>query len=136
MLMVASAGLLVAALAYLRDPPWLANVTSGLTDWHTDRDGTRYRWTGGRGSFFVSASAEFVTIRLRAPKEDPRDWPITATIMIDDRPADMIKVGEAEWTTVRLRLPPPGSRSVRRIDVKVDRVRSGNRGVQLQVDGS
>ena len=128
------AGLLVAALGYLRDPPWLVHVTSGLTRWETDSDGTRYRWTGGHGSFFVPSSRESVTFRIRAPKEDPRDWPITATITIDDRPADIIKVGEESWSTVRLRLPARADRKVRRIDVKLDRVRSGNRGVQLQIE--
>jgi hypothetical protein len=127
--------LVVAALAYLRDPPWLLRVTSGLGAWETDRDGTPYRWTTGHASFFVPSAAEVVTFRLRAPKEDPRDWPITATITIDDRPADVIKVNEDEWTPVRLRLPARTVRSTRRIDIKVDRVRSQNRGVQLKIDG-
>lgn len=131
-----AAMLLVAALAYLRDPPWLIRVTSGLGEWQTDSDGTPYRWTAGHASFFVPSSAEFVTLRLRAPKDDPRDWPVTATISIDDRPADAVKVDAEAWSALRLRLPPPGERSLRRIDVKVDRVRSGNRGVQIQIDGS
>ena len=130
---VFGAVVLVAALAYLRDPPWLVHMTSGLTRWETDGDGTRYRWTTGHGSFFVPSSAESVTFRIRAPKDDPRDWPITATITIDDRPADIVKVAEEEWSTVRLRLPTSGDRKVRRIDIKLDRVRSSNRGVQLQV---
>ena len=127
---------LIVGLAYLRDPPWLVHVTSGLTDWQTDQNGDRFRWTRGRASFFVAADAELVTLRLRAPRDDPRDWPITATITIDDRPAHSIKVDEEEWSTVRLRLPPPGARRLRRIDIKLDRVRAGSRGVQLQVEGS
>ena len=134
-LMVVITGVLVvAALAYLRDPPWLLHVTSGLSRWETDRDGTRYRWTTGHASFFVPSSAEVVMFRLRAPKDDPRDWPITATITIDDRPADVIKVNEEAWTPVRLRLPSRTERNTRRIDIKLDRVRSQNRGVQLQVE--
>ena len=135
LIIVTTVALVVAALAYLRDPPWLVRVTSGLGKWETDRDGARYRWTTGHASFFVPSSAEFVTFRLRAPKDDPRDWPITATISIDDRPADVIKVNEDEWSPVRLRLPPRAGRSARRIDIKVDRVRSDNRGVQLQIEG-
>ena len=127
---------MTAALAYLRDPPWLVRVTSGLTRWETDADGTRYRWTRGRGSFFVPSANEFVTFRIRAPREDPRDWPITATITIDDRPADIVKVSEESWTVVRLRLPARGGRKVRRIDIKLDRVRASQRGVQLEVDAS
>lgn len=124
--------LLIAALAYLRDPPWLVRVTSGLSAWQSDRDGTRYRWTRGRSSFFVPSADEFVTFRLRAPKMDPRDWPITATITIDDRPADVVKVREDDWSMVRLRLPPRGGRKFRRIDIKLDRLRSEGRGVQLK----
>ncbi len=131
---VVGAAVLVTALAYLRDPPWLVHVTSGLTRWETDSDGTRYRWTGGRGSFFVPSSAESVTFRIRAPKDDPGDRPITATITIDDRAADIVKVGEEEWSTVRLRLPTRGDRKVRRIDIRLDRVRAGHRGVQLQLE--
>jgi hypothetical protein len=130
------AALLVAALAYLRDPPWLAQVTSGMGNWQTDSDGTRYRWTTGHASFFVPSATEFVSFRMRAPKQDPRDWPITATITIDDRRADIIKVNDEYWSVVRLRLPQRGGRKLRRIDVKLDRVRSENRGVQLQIDGS
>lgn len=135
LIIVTTLAIVVAALAYLRDPPWLMKVTSGLSNWETDRDGTRYRWTTGHASFFVPSSAEFVTFRLRAPKDDPTDWPITATITIDDRPADVIKVNEDEWSPVRLRLAARAGRSARRIDIKVDRVRSHNRGVQLQIDG-
>jgi hypothetical protein len=127
--------LILAALAYLRDPPWLIRVTSGMGRWETDRDGTRYRWTSGHASFFAASSTEWVTFRMRAPKSDPRDWPITATITVDDRPADVIKVNEEEWSVVRLRLPSRGGRKLRRIDVKLDRLRSENRGVQLQIDG-
>jgi hypothetical protein len=132
--MIAAATLVVAALAYLRDPPWLLQVASGLSRWETDRDGTRYRWTNGHASFFVPSSAEVVTFRLRAPKDDPRDWPITATITIDDRPADVLKVNDDDWTPVRLRMPSRAARNARRIDIKLDRVRSQNRGVQLQID--
>ena len=75
------ATLLVSALTYLRDPPWLAHVTSGIGNWQTDSDGTRYRWTTGHASFFVPSSADVVTLRMRAPKRDPGEWPITATLL-------------------------------------------------------
>ena len=132
---IVGAMLLLAALAYLRDPPWLIHVTSGLGHWETARDGSRYRWTSGHASFFVPSSADVVTLRMRAPKRDPGEWPITATVTIDDRPADALKVNDEHWSVVRLRLPSRGGRKVRRIDVKLDRLRSENRGVQLQIDG-
>lgn len=128
---VVGAALLLAALAYLRDPPWLLQVTSGLTAWETDAGGTRYRWTRGRASLFVPADSETVTLYLRSPKDTPSDWPITATVTIDDRPAEIIRFEDESWRTIRLRLPRPRSRTVRRIDLKLDRVRSGHRGIQL-----
>jgi hypothetical protein len=94
-----------AALAYLRDPPWLLATASGLRGWGTDRDGTRYRWTGGHASFFVPA--------------------------IDDRPADRVVLADDSWRRLVVRLPPQGTRRVRRIDILLDRTRDGNRGVQL-----
>ncbi len=125
------AAAVVAALAYLRDPPWLVNVTSGLRGWQTDAGGVPYRWTGGRASFFVPADTGAITLRVRSVKDTPSDWPITATITIDDRPAEIIRFDDESWRTVRLRLPPQSSRAVRRIDIKLDRLRSGHRGVQL-----
>ena len=124
---------LAAVLAYLRDPPWLVNVTSGLTAWETDAQGVRYRWTRGRASFFVPADAGEITLGLRSVKDTPEDWPITAVISLDDRPANLVRFEDEQWHTVRLRLPPPGSRAVRRVDIKLDRLRSGQRGLQLMV---
>lgn len=122
---------LTAALAYLRDPPWLINITSGFSAWEQDADGTAYRWTLGRASFFVPAGDGKVLLRLRSLKETPSDWPISVTLSIDDRDADVVRLGDEAWHTVVLRLPPPGRRRVRRIDLKLDRVRTGNRGIQV-----
>ena len=120
-----------AALAYLRDPSWLLTTTSGLRGWSTDRDGTRYRWTGGHASFFVPADWTAIELPLRATFESPADWPIAATVTIDDRPADRVVLTDGSWRRLLIRLPPRAARRVRRIDVRVDRTREGNRGVQL-----
>lgn len=128
---VVAVAAIAAILAYLRDPPWLTAVESGLRGWETAADGVRFRWTDGHASFFVPASLPEVTIPVRATFDTPGDPPVLVTIAIDDRPADEIVLRDPQWTTRRLRLPPPGSRSLRRIDIRVDRVRSGNRGVQL-----
>lgn len=122
---------LIAALAYLRDPPWLLNVDSGFSAWESDQGGTRYRWTLGRASFFVPADEGRVVLRLRSIKDAPSAWPITVTVSIDDRDADVIRLADEDWHTLVLRLPRPGNRRVRRIDIKLDRVRSGNRGIQV-----
>jgi hypothetical protein len=108
-----------AALAYLRDPPWLLRVESGFRSWETAADGTRYRWTGGHASFFVRADASEIAIPLR-----------TTFASLDDRPARRLLLIDDQWQRVTLALPPRGGRRVRRVDIRVDRTRPGNRGVQ------
>jgi len=120
-----------STLAYLRDPPWLLTTTSGLREWETDRDGTRFRWTDGHASFFVPSEWKSVELPLRTTFGSTGDWPIAATIAIDDRPADRVTLTDGAWRRTTVRLPPRGSRRVRRIDIRVDRTRDGNRGVQL-----
>lgn len=123
---------LLAVFAYLRDPPWLVHVTSGMGEWETDERGEPYRWTQGRASFFVPADAGRVTLRLRALNDTPTDWPINVTVSVDDRPAQLVPLPDEEWHTVSVDLPPPGSRAVRRIGIHLDRTRKQQRGVQLR----
>jgi hypothetical protein len=131
MVSIAVAALSIAALAYLRDPPWLIDVESGLRRWQNGADGVRYRWTDGHASFFVPASAPSVTIPTRVTFETREDPPVLVSIAIDDRPADAFELRDDAWLARKLALPPPGNRRVRRIDIRVDRLRSGNRGIQL-----
>jgi hypothetical protein len=131
--LLAGAAVILAGslLAYLRDPAWLAHVESGFRGWHTGPDGVRYRWTDGHASFFVPATASSVTIPARVTFDQPGDRPVLVSIAIDDRPADAFELRDDRWLTRRLSLPPPGTRRHRRIDIRVDRVRGGNRGIQL-----
>ena len=119
------------ALAYLRDPPWLDRMESGFRRWETATDGTRYRWTAGHASFFVPATATAIVIPTRTTFDDPGQPPILVSIAIDDRPADEFVLRDDGWRTHELLLPPPGRRRLRRIDVRVDRLRQGLRGVQV-----
>jgi hypothetical protein len=121
----------VAALAYLRDPEWLIRVESGFREWETTADGTRYRWTNGHASFFVRSDAIEVGIPIRTTFAAPSDGPVTMSLAIDDRPADQLVLTDEAWHRVTVGLPPIGGRRVRRIDIRVDRTRSGNRGVQV-----
>ena len=122
---------IAGALAYLRDPPWLDRMESGFRRWETAADGTRYRWTAGHASFFVPAGASAVVIPTRTTFDDPGQPPILVSITIDDRKADEFVLRDGEWRKHELRLPPPGRRRLRRIDVRVDRLRHGLRGVQI-----
>lgn len=123
---------LVAALAYLRDPPWLLRVTSGLGSRLSDETGQPYRWTGGRASFFIPSEARTLELTMRALKDTDADWPINATVSVDGGPAELVPFPDGAWRRVRIRLPPRGGRDVRRIDIHLDRVRRGQRGVQLR----
>ncbi len=128
---VVGAGALVSALAYLRDPPWLAGMESGFRRWETTTDGTRYRWTGGHASFFVPATAKAIVIPTRTTFDSQADPPVLVAISIDDRQADGFVLRDAQWRAHELQLPPPGRRKLRRVDVRIDRLRPGLRGVQV-----
>lgn len=127
-----AAGILtVGALWYLHDPAWLSSYSSGFHPWEQAEDGRRVRWTKGHASFFVPSDAKRVTLPLRSLKDTSSDWPITVTVTIDDRLAERLTMHDEEWRELALRLPPPAGRRLRRIDLKLDLVRSRLRGVQL-----
>lgn len=128
---LAIAAALAAGLAYLRDPPWLISVTSGMRPPQTDASGRRYRWTGGHASLFVPADARAVSIPLRTTFDAPGDLPITVRISIDDRPVDRVVLMDSEWHLSTVRLPAPGTRRVRRVDIRVDRTRDDNHGAAV-----
>lgn len=121
---------LIAALAYLRDPPWLAGLESGFRGWEAGPDGTRYRWTSGHASLFVPATTPAIVIPAKTTFA-PGDPPVRFSVAIDDRPVTSDVLTSDSWFQRSVPLPPPGSRRVRRIDLRVDRVRAGNRGVQI-----
>jgi hypothetical protein len=122
---------LAAVLAYLRDPPWLHRTSHGFHGQETDPAGRTFRWTTGHASFFVPADAVSVGIPLAGGLDTPGHAPVTTTITIDDRPAERLELTDEAWRTVVLRLPPPGGRRTRRIDLRVDRTHPGERGVRV-----
>ena len=128
--MVAVAATMCASLAYLRDPPWLLTLTSGMRRWETDADGRRFRWMGGHASLFVPSDARGVTIPLRTTFA-AGEAPVTATISLDDRPVDRIVLDDPQWHSSIVRLPPKSARRVRRIDIRVNTTRDDNRGAAV-----
>jgi hypothetical protein len=131
LLIIVSSLTAIAALAYLRDPEWLITLESGFRGWETAADGTRYRWTDGHASFFVRSEAIEIALPIRTTFLAPSDVPATVTLTIDDRPADRLVLTDDGWHRMTVRLPPHSGRRVRRIDLRVNRTRSGNRGVQV-----
>jgi hypothetical protein len=113
-----------AVVAYLYDPPWMGGVTSGLRPWEEDPPGTRFRWTAGRGTFFVPSSATSMTLPLRAVFPGPDGTPVTVDVRDDGRLLATIELNNPEaWirTTVPLKRYA-GRRRFRRIDLRVSRV--------------
>ena len=131
LVIVLAAIALAGALAYLRDPPWLINVSSGLAPARMGRDGVRFRPMSGRGSFFVPADAESVTVPVRAPFRSPADWPIAATFFVDDRPVQRIVLADGSWQRVTIALRRPTRRRVRRVEIHADRTRTWNHGLDI-----
>jgi hypothetical protein len=125
---------LVAAAAYLHDPPWVSHITSGLRQWETDPSGRRFRWTSGHASFFVPSDATMMTLPIRAafPSVDGR--PVGVDVRVDDRWLTTVDLTDPfEWVAPRLSLPRHQThRRQRRVDLRVSRtIGELNLGVQL-----
>jgi len=129
--MLAGVLILSGALAYLREPPWLASLESGFGAWEKDFEGVPYRWTSGRASFFVPADAAAVRIPLRSEVATPVS-PAVVSVTVDDRLAEQLKVTDGRWQDCRVRLPPARSRRLRRIDLHVTRTYGGTNGLQVR----
>jgi hypothetical protein len=121
---------LAGALWYLRDPAWLQGMSSGLRPWEQS-EGRRYRWSGGHASFFVPSGATAIDMPIATTFTADDSRPMIVSVTIDDEPAGAIILRDPEWVTVHLPLPPPGSRRVRRIDVRTSITREDNHGVKI-----
>lgn len=115
----------VAAAIYLHDPPWVGGLTYGFRPWATDAKGERFRWTTGRGSFFVPSGATAMTLKFRSHKPFPPN-PITVDVRVDDRWLTTIRLPNPlepdpdAWVVATLPLPrQPSPRRFRRVDIRV-----------------
>jgi hypothetical protein len=120
-----------AAILYLRDPPWLISYTTGLRAWERADDGTRFRWSVSHASFFVPSDAGTVLLPVSTTFAAGDDKPMLVTITIDDERAARVLLEDAQWKQVTLTLPKPGSRRVRRVDVRTSLTREDYRGVRI-----
>jgi hypothetical protein len=126
--------MIVAALWYLRDPAWVIDQTTGLRPWQRESDGRLVRWSGGHASFFVPADAG----EVRIPISTTFDWrepdggqPMVVTFTIDGTKAARVLLTDPGWRDVTLTLPRPGSRRVRRVEVRTSVTRADNHGVRI-----
>jgi hypothetical protein len=124
---------LAGALWYLRDPAWLAQETTGLRPWQRGADGSFHRWSGAHASFFVPSEAKQVRVPIATTfDESPRGYqPMLVTFTIDDQRAARVLLTDARVQDAVLDLPPPGSRRVRRIDLRTSTTRESNHGVMV-----
>ena len=120
-----------AALAYLRVPPWLITQTTGLRGWEQRPDAPRYRWSGGHASFFVPAGAGTFDIPVSTTFDERDDRPMMVTVTVDDEPAGRVVLTDAGWKRIRITMPPPGGRALRRIDIRTSVTRDDNHGVRV-----
>lgn len=107
-----------AGIAYLRDPPWLISYTSGLRPWQRAADGTIFRWSASHSSLFVPSDAGVVLLPVSTTFDAGGDQPMLVTVAIDDVRAARVLLEDAQWKHITLTLPKPGSRRVRRVDIR------------------
>jgi hypothetical protein len=122
-LTLASVALLAGVAAYLYDPPWIAQVTSGMRQWEEDPPGTRFRWTTGRASFFIPSDATAMTLPMRALFPGANGTPVIVDVRVDDRRLAEVVLADIEaWNRPVLPLPRrPTRRRYRRVDLRVNR---------------
>jgi len=119
---IAIAIVIVGALAYLYNPPWLADYTTGLLPWDQESDGVRYRWTRARASLYVSASAERIDVPLAAWFRTGDRSPFVVDVRVDGVAAGRAVLADEHWIHLTVRLPRTKTwRQLRRLDIAVNR---------------
>jgi len=88
--------------ATLRPPE--SHAITGLYEWETDVDGTRYRWTGDYGSIFVPSDVTRVYIPVRVPAVAPAISPMQVEARTEGKPGTRMMVGD-HWAVFNLVLP-------------------------------
>jgi len=95
----------------------LEHASVGLSVWQRQPDGSRYRWAGGRSTFFVDSSARAVRIPLRHGTEDPPT--LEVRIFLNRREADRVVLeAGGDWRIVRLILAGDRGAAYSRVDLE------------------
>jgi len=124
--LVRTAALILIVLFLISIPPRAlaaiggANVehtSIGLSLWQREPDGSRFRWAGGRATFFAPGSARAARFRLRLGNQGSRS--LQVRIFLDGREADRVRLdANDEWRTVRVILPGGRRQRFSRIDLE------------------
>ena len=130
--MLAAALLIVATLARLRDPAWLADYRQGFFPPEVDAQGVTFQWTAGRASFYVPADSS--PPRIFHVAAHPQ-FPTQLSVAVDGGMFDRFIAGP-EWRAVTVPAAAvTGSRRHRRVDVHVAMAWGFHRqGVRLRFD--
>jgi len=93
------------------------HASVGFSRWQQEPDGSRYRWSGGRASFFVSPAARSVRIPLRLGSLAPPA--VEVTLFLDGIEANRVVLRQGdEMRTVRLNLIRRATTRFARIDLE------------------
>jgi hypothetical protein len=92
-------------------------VSYGLSDWNTDGDGTRFRWSGPQATVYVSGRARRVEIPLSGTL--PSNGPQHVEVRLDGRPVNEVIAIGAAWQRVGVVLPAGNLTASRRIDLTI-----------------
>ena len=96
----------------------LEHAGIGLSRWHRDDAGMRYRWGGARSSLFAPSSSPWARFALRHGGTGPDA--IDVRIVVDGREADGVLLEKgADWRYVRVRLTGTSEAAFSRIDLIV-----------------
>lgn len=123
-LRAAAACIVVAALVSAWNAPVdlpQSRDVDGFYGWETDRDGTRFRWSGEYASILVPANVTRVYVPVRMPAEARFIPPIEVDVMIGGAHQSRTTIGES-WGILNIALPtvdPPAR--FKRIDFRMDR---------------
>ena len=113
----------VAALAYLRNPPWIEDVTSGMKPWDRDEFGVLYRWTEGHASFYIPSNVQTMNVPMRSGVATPDHSPVKVVLRQDGVLLGTVELPTVtEWVKPTLTLRPSRTgRPFQRIDLRVSR---------------
>jgi hypothetical protein len=93
------------------------HTSIGFSRWHREPDGSRYRWAGGRSTFFVPSAAHSVRIPLATGTEGPET--LEVRIFLNGREANRVVLERSgEWRSVYLPLSRRVAEPFSRIDLE------------------